>query len=579
MDIDNPIEIADNIFWVGTNIPDDQFQCHVYLIRNGDDSILIDPGSRITYNITKRKIEKLIELEQIKYLICHHQDPDIVGCIDYLLNDMGNTQPYLITHWRAWALLKHCNWNVKLYEIEEHGWKLKLDDRTLKFIFTPYMHFPGVFCTYDEKTKTLFSSDIFGGFTPEFELFAKSAEDYFEKLRPFHEHYIPSNAILNNGLDKIEKYQINLIAPQHGSIIRKKYIKPIIKKMRDLDCGLFRKFTNTRDVQKLSILNDILEEIIESIAYRERFFKVSHKFLNALGRFYNVDSIKAYVVDDDETAILEMDSNKTRPEIIEDKNKLRQMIEASSYIKNGAMFYQPSQVHAILGIEEPSYTFPIKDKVGKYYGICFITFGPCNIDSYKDLEILSKFELPISMAALSERSEFCTQNKIIQLHEEILRDPLTGYFNRRYINLLAEFEFKKAKRYKHPLSVLMIDIDHFKVINDTYGHKAGDLLLKHATSIIKKQIRSTDIPIRYGGEEFVIILPNTTKRNAYLLAERIRRSVEFNPINIDSQKIKCTVSIGVAEVDDAVNSIEDLINKADMMMYVAKQQGRNRIAY
>ena len=130
MDIKEPVELAEDVYWVGANIPDDQFQCHVYLIKNGEESIIIDPGSRITYDITKRKIEQLIDLKDIKYIVCHHQDPDIVGCVDQLLSDMGNDRErFLITHWRAWALLKHCNWDVKLYEIEKNGWRLKTGDR------------------------------------------------------------------------------------------------------------------------------------------------------------------------------------------------------------------------------------------------------------------------------------------------------------------------------------------------------------------------------------------------------------------------------------------------------------------
>ncbi len=576
MVLNKPIEIAHDVFWVGAVIPEDQFQCHVYLIRNGEESVLIDPGSRITYDITKKKIEQLVKLKDIKYLICHHQDPDIVGCIDQLIEDTGKSERYIVTHWRAWALLKHCNWDAKLYEVEENGWKLRAGDRLLKFIFTPYMHFPGAICTYDTETKVLFSSDIFGGFTPEFELFAKSVDDYFEKLKPFHEHYMPSNSILINGLSNIEKYDIELIAPQHGSIIRREFVKPIIEKMKKLECGLFGKFTNTRDVIKLSKLNDVLEEIIQIIAYQERFYKVIGKFLDSLKQFYNIESIKAFVVNAEETEILELSSEKTAITSIKDDNKLKQMIDASSYIKNGAVFFKPSQLHTIFGIEDPSYTFPIKDKDGRFYGVCFIIFNPDDFNVYMDLEMLSKFEIPISMAILAERREYCTRNRIIQLHEEAVRDPLTGLFNRRYMNLLAEMEFKKTKRYSHPLSVLMIDIDHFKDINDKYGHKVGDLVLKHVAQEIKNHIRSSDIPIRYGGEEFVIILPNTTKESAFILAERIRKHIEATSVFADGMEIKCTISTGVSSMDDCPETFEELVNNSDKKMYLAKRSGRNR---
>ena len=580
ININEPVKLAEDVYWVGAYIPEDQFQCHVYLIKNGEESIIIDPGSRITYEITKRKIEQLIDLKDIKYIVCHHQDPDIVGCVDQLLSDIGNDRErFLITHWRAWALLKHCNWDIKLYEVEKNGWRLKTGNRLLRFIFTPYLHFPGAFCTYDCKTKTLFSSDIFGGFTPEFELFAKSAENYFEKLKPFHEHYMPNNAFLTHSLDNIENYELNLIAPQHGSIIKKEFIKPIIEKMRPLRCGLFERFTNTRDVIKLSKLNDILENIIKIIAYQEKFYMVIDKFLYNLRQFYKVDSVRAYVMDVEEVKILEFNSDNTTVNIIKDDNKLKQMIDASCYIKNGGMFFKPSQLHTIFGVHEPSYTFPIKDQNGKYYGVCFVIFNPDEFDVYVDLEVLSKFEVPISMAVLSERKEFCTRNKILRLHEESVRDPLTGLFNRRYMNILAELEFRKSKRYSQPLSVLMIDIDHFKKINDKYGHKVGDKVLKMVAQQIKNLIRGADIPIRYGGEEFVVILPNTTKENAFKLAERLRKTVENNPIEIDGLKIRCTLSIGISSMDDNPQTFEELVNIADKRMYAAKQSGRNRTLF
>jgi flavorubredoxin len=228
IDITKPIEIAEDIFWIGYVVPNDPFQCHVYVVRNGDESILIDPGSMITFPIVLEKLFCVTPLKNIRYIILHHQDPDIVGCYSTLESIFPKGERFIITHWRTETLLKHYQWKTPFYSIDKHNWKLKAGDRELEFVFTPYAHFPGAFCTFDKKTRTLFSSDIFGAISDKFLLFAEDDEDYYSGVELFHKHYMPSKLILNYTLDKIEEKNPELIAPQHGSIIKKEMIKPII---------------------------------------------------------------------------------------------------------------------------------------------------------------------------------------------------------------------------------------------------------------------------------------------------------------------------------------------------------------
>ncbi|MDA3810694.1 MAG: MBL fold metallo-hydrolase [Spirochaetaceae bacterium] len=165
IDPEEPVKIAENIWWVGHYIKNDNFQCHVYLIENGDQSVLIDPGSVLTFNYTLKKIEKIIPFNNIRYFICHHQDPDITGALSNIDKLVKRKDAIIISHWRAIELLKHYGLSFPMLCVEEKGWKLKLGQRELEFIFTPYLHFPGAFCTFDKKSGILFSSDLFGGFT------------------------------------------------------------------------------------------------------------------------------------------------------------------------------------------------------------------------------------------------------------------------------------------------------------------------------------------------------------------------------------------------------------------------------
>lgn len=155
-------------------------------------------------------------------------------------------------------------------------------------------------------------------------------------------------------------------------------------------------------------------------------------------------------------------------------------------------------------------------------------------------------------------------------------DPLTQARNRTAFNDTVKREIRLAHRNNKPLGLIFLDIDHFKSINDQYGHKCGDLALASVAKWIKENIRSSDIIFRYGGEEFVILLSETDLDGAQLLAERIRQSIDNHTLAFDMQTIKVTASLGVSSLlgDD---SVADFLQRADNAMYQAKKSGRNRV--
>jgi class 3 adenylate cyclase len=268
---DQPIQITKNIWWVGHYLPGDPFQCHTYLIDQGDQSVLLDPGSVLTFEHTLKKINVVTSFNNIRYFLCQHQDPDITGIMPTIDNMVTRDDACLVSHWRANVLLKHYGLKMPLLCIEKQfNWQLDLQDIVLQFIFTPYLHFPGAFCTYEGQSKILFSSDLFGGFTESWSLLAKD-ESYFESLLPFHEHYMPSREILLHTLLKLEQMDIGLIAPQHGSMIPEHLISTIIRKLKDLDCGLYLSAEMHTDVMRLSRLNQVLKDIKQAMAENRDF--------------------------------------------------------------------------------------------------------------------------------------------------------------------------------------------------------------------------------------------------------------------------------------------------------------------
>jgi len=164
----------------------------------------------------------------------------------------------------------------------------------------------------------------------------------------------------------------------------------------------------------------------------------------------------------------------------------------------------------------------------------------------------------------------------IKFFERSITDEMTMLFNKRYFLSRLESEFDKSKRFNQPLSFLIADVDHFKTVNDTYGHPAGDIVLKKIAEIMKASCRKYDIPARYGGEEFVVILPNTPVENAQKFAERLREKVEAEVFQINDKKLKSTISLGISTYPQQGESTEDLINFADKALYEAKNSGRNK---
>ncbi len=168
------------------------------------------------------------------------------------------------------------------------------------------------------------------------------------------------------------------------------------------------------------------------------------------------------------------------------------------------------------------------------------------------------------------------QSERDKLEELAYTDPLTGLNNRRFFLEEAKRMIEYAKRYKEPMSLIMLDIDNFKKINDEYGHDVGDIVLRELAEIIKKNTRSSDISARFGGEEFVILLPRTNEERAFLVAERIRQNFKRSKVQVDGREVETTVSIGVATLEEE-DSIENLIKKADEALYEAKRSGKDKV--
>lgn len=183
------------------------------------------------------------------------------------------------------------------------------------------------------------------------------------------------------------------------------------------------------------------------------------------------------------------------------------------------------------------------------------------------------------LRTIADKASYSIENARLfeKTQQLLLIDHLTELFNMRYFLNFARVEFERIQRYEKAISVVMLDIDHFKKINDTYGHGVGDQVLHEIAALIKNSVRAADIVARYGGEEFLILMPETGLNEACQVAERVRQVVADNPIENKDTAISTTLSLGVAELNRNVKSLDELIKFADQALYKAKANGRNRV--
>lgn len=569
-DLDGPVEIAERVFWVGHYLPGDPFQCHAYLIEHGDQSVLIDPGGPLVFEHVLAKVRQVVAFDQLKWFICHHQDPDITASLPRIDSMVTRDDVAVISHWRAKALICHYGIHMPFWLVEEHDWQLDLGGRKLRFVFTPYLHFPGAFTTFDERSGTLFSSDIFGGFTDNWKLVATDMS-YFEEIRPFHEHYMPSREILAAGMRSFERLPIKMIAPQHGELIPEHLVAPVIDRLKNLDCGLYLMVHQDTDIRRLSEVNRLLREAVHQIIVSTDFREVVSSLLGLIQQVFPVSALEFYARVADGGFVRFAPEDRYR----------------------GVPAELPPEWANLIGLERP------EDRRALPLGassdglmVAVPLFAPTSGRS----EALAIFRMrePVAMveaaiAALAEVStplEVAVERELLlrsvegrrqELYDLAMRDTLTGLHNRLYLNETAAAMFSLHDRGDVAgVTVSMFDLDHFKVVNDTFGHAAGDEVLRRFGSVLSSEARQGDIVARIGGEEFLALHVSRNPNDAGSFASRVAESTRQIVFEDALSPIHLTVSSGVV-LRDTFESLDAVVARADGALYDAKESGRDRV--
>ena len=237
IDYKNAVAITRDIHWVGFYDEEAHLYCNPYLLIDENDVVLFDPGSIPHFPIIMRKVIDLVNPKEISVIIAHHQDPDVCGNLAVVEDVVNRDDLKIVAHTNTIRLIHHYGIQSEFFPAEKHDNKLTLQSgRVLQFISTPYLHSPGAIVTYDKKTKTLFSSDIFGAMSKDWSLFAK--DNILDSMDIFHREYMPSKQILKHCMEQLEQFEIDRVLPQHGSVLEGKQVHMAIEHLKTLPCGI-----------------------------------------------------------------------------------------------------------------------------------------------------------------------------------------------------------------------------------------------------------------------------------------------------------------------------------------------------
>jgi diguanylate cyclase (GGDEF)-like protein len=475
-------------------------------------------------------------------------------------------------------LIKHYGLRLPFWLVEDHAWKLPLEDRTLDFVFTPYAHFPGAICTFDPLSGVLFSSDIFGGLTPEFSLVAKD-EQYFEAMRPFHEHYMPSRDILGYALQAIERCPVRIIAPQHGSIILEALVRFMIDKLKTLDCGLYLIARGDTNIHRLSQLNQTLRDITHTMLIYRDFQDIANSLLEITRRILPAISLEFHARLDDQKVLHLSPESRYRGIEAEPPAAVARILNLDHK--------QWSELNVVGATEfmlagdndiAPVLMLPLFSPAqGTARAVAIIHLAEPTTSNDELCQIIEQMSMPLQVAVEREVIYRQLDMERQRIYERSIRDPLTGLFTRIYmqevVQRLCDIQDRSPG---NRVAVLMLDIDHFKSVNDNYGHNQGDVVLRRVATEILGSSRGSDIPMRLGGEEFAIFVVGDAVDHVVQFAERLLAQVAAIRFEAPMAERVITVSIGIA-IRQPQETLLDLMQCADTALYAAKNGGRNQV--
>ncbi len=522
-------KLKDNLYHIGDKSSVNGLDCNPYLLVEGDEAVLFDPGSKLDFEMVWRNINELIDPQMIKYVVLHHQDPDL--CSQMPLLENAGVKAKVVTTWRTMTIIQYYDIKSEFYLVEENDFTLTFKTgRTLKFLLTPYLHFAGAFVTYDESLKALFSSDLFGAFSYNRTLFAD--ENYMNKMLAFHEHYMPANSVLRPVMDTLLNYQIQTILPQHGSIIAedpKKYILAL----RTLECG--------------SLLRPIKKDLMKSggiiVIYNEVFQRLKTVFpyeevvalFNDMTAFSINESQEIYAYVGDPYKLWEDIFRRIR-----DLKGYRWLIVIEPFLRNLCATYELSIPEVLLSSLEDA--------------------------ERKNLEL--------------QQINVALDQKIQSVNERLLKCPLTGLYNETFLKSLLIDELENED-WRDVGTIVTIGIDDFSKYKLKYGVNEESTVLNNLMYLLVSAFGEQSV-YKMTSADFGLYIKGYSEEAVISSVETLRHQIEQSDLFL----AKLTVSLGAVfnkELNLDLTSyevvVDQYIEKSLNRLRISKLKGKNYFCY
>ncbi len=535
-----PVNIAEDVYWVGSAKQGLGLVCNPYLLVDRKEAVIIDPGSVLDFEEVLANITAVVPIEQVRYCVLHHQDPDFCSAVPLL--EKSGARFTVVTHWRAQTLIQYYGVKSPYYVVNQHDFRLVLDSgRVLRFLPTPYLHFPGAIATYDEKTKVLFSSDLFGAFSGlHWSLFAD--EDYLERMLAFHEHYMPSNDILRPVMEAFLRLDISAIAPQHGSVIREN-IPMYIKALRDLECGAF--------------LAPVKKDLVKSGGFRMLGNLILRRYAAIFGKEQVLQAIEG----------LEVELDQDRLEVVD-----------YSYTGDRLWDLLFEVVLARKGIEWLVVIEPYVTRLSREYDVPLPSVFTSTLKQAEE----KAFSLSREIVMLQEINARLKET-VQSVQEKLSRCPITGLYNREFFWQFLRSEANSLRQVssgQNP-ALLIIDIDNIDGILVVHGEEEVHGVLKSFADLLNALKSENALVFRLEGALFAYWEPHTGAETVVQLAERIRNEAKESEAFIE----KITVSVGIAFLgeaireDDVGDAADGLYRLAYLRNRTARKSGGNTVCF
>lgn len=539
MDFPQPVEVAEGLWWVGSGITTAGLQCNSYLLIQGGNAVVFDPGSVIDADIVMDKVASLVPLEQLDAIVCSHQDPDLCSAIP--LFEKHGFKGVICCHERAAMLIAYYGISSPFHTVCTSAFRYKLADGTsIRFLVAPYLHFPGAIMSYLPRQKALISGDLFGSITNQWTLFA--GPDYAEEMKTFHENYMPSHDILKPAMSQLLRYDIDVICPQHGSIINTD-VRTYIEILRDLPCGFF--------------MDPLRKNLIKSGGIISLCDQILKRYLAVHG-----------------TKEVREVFDKSPFTIDYQQKRMAKTAVAESDVWDS--FFQ--LVYERKGMEWITMVAPAVELLCKEYSISLPEiFETITFNSQQNMDMMN-----VRFQELENR-KLELEARLKHVEESLYRDPITNLYNQEFHDLFMAEEMISYRVKKQPFAFLLLGIDNLSNINLDFGREEGDATMRTLAYVLRQHTGVLEQLFRLAGGIFAIHYLDVLQEDAILKADTLLNTITESELFI----VPLTVSMGLYHSDELPERVlEDseqmrqvVVQSARFRLKVAKKQGGGTLVH